>query len=288
MSGQDFSSAGQGGSVTLASGVYRNVNGVDVTDYSGFVNVSAGSTIDLRVAANDNTDGSVNAAAVAANAALGDFSGTLEIEAPRIGETGVEVQPINGSIIGASSIAVVGNQVYIPANGLINGTGADTSTVIDTLIGPNGTIMTDGNNFLGAAGAADTLAADPNYWNMFNQIFGNLDAAGKSVANIEAGVEIVNPTGDLVLGPTLLGDSNEAFTTAAGFDWDLSGFRFGPNSAPGVLTMRAAGNLVFNAALSDGFNSSPGTLWTATLLAQNPLLPIMPRVGPIISRLEQI
>ena len=74
-------------------------------------------------------------------------------------------------------------------------------------------------------------------------------------------VNVSTATGDLTLGTS---------TSTALSDWDLSTYRFGPNSAPGVLTLRAAGNLVFFNALSDGFTSSA---YTAGLLAQNPLLP---------------
>ena len=65
-------------------------------------------------------------------------------------------------------------------------------------------------------------------------------------------------------------------------NWDLSSYRFGPNSAAGVLTLRASGNLVFYNALSDGFASSA---FDAELLAQNPLLlPPTSNRGPIILR----
>jgi len=54
--------------------------------------------------------------------------------------------------------------------------------------------------------------------------------------------------------------------------WDLSTYRFGPQSVPGVLTLRAAGNinLNFGASLSDGFASTANTstaLWQASLMA---------------------
>ena len=67
--------------------------------------------------------------------------------------------------------------------------------------------------------------------------------------------------GDLTLGTS---------TAPTASDWNLATYRFGPNSAPGVLTLRAAGNLRFYNALSDGFTSSA---YTAQLLAMNPLLP---------------
>jgi hypothetical protein len=35
--------------------------------------------------------------------------------------------------------------------------------------------------------------------------------------------------------------------------WDLSGWRYGPDALPGVLTLRAAGDLLLDQSLSDGF-----------------------------------
>ncbi|MDQ8727917.1 filamentous haemagglutinin family protein [Bradyrhizobium sp. LHD-71] len=45
--------------------------------------------------------------------------------------------------------------------------------------------------------------------------------------------------------------------------WDLSSFRFGADKVPGVLTLRAAGNVVFDASLSDGF--AGGAVGTALI-----------------------
>ena len=81
------------------------------------------------------------------------------------------------------------------------------------------------------------------------------NAGLSSVLVVVPGAEIINRTGDLTLSG----------------DWDLSGYRFGPDQAPGILTLRAAGNLVLQGALSDGFTSSA---YDATLLACNPLLPV--------------
>lgn len=85
---------------------------------------------------------------------------------------------------------------------------------------------------------------------------------------------------------TLTGTGN-TIAAASGFndlklqgDWDVSGFRYGANAdwaksgagEPGVLTLRAQGNLVFNGALSDGFEGA-GKINPATALYQSPLLP---------------
>jgi filamentous hemagglutinin len=93
-------------------------------------------------------------------------------------------------------------------------------------------------------------------------------AAGSFTTSGPTGV--TPATGDLVLGTTADNSTN---------DWNLAAVRFGPNSAPGVLTMRAAGNLVFNNALSDGFDNPilSGTgqqLWSSQLMNLNAALPI--------------
>jgi hypothetical protein len=56
-------------------------------------------------------------------------------------------------------------------------------------------------------------------------------------------------------------------------NWDLSTYRFGPSNQPGNLVLRASGNLVFgfDASLSDGFASTNNPLWSAPLIAANPV-----------------
>jgi len=68
---------------------------------------------------------------------------------------------------------------------------------------------------------------------------GSLNTAGIASLDVVPGIEIQS-AGDLEL------DS----------DWDLSQWRF--NGLPGVLTLRAAGNITFNASLSDGFTGTTG------------------------------
>lgn len=88
---------------------------------------------------------------------------------------------------------------------------------------------------------------------------------GAATLHVQPGAEIVNRLGDLTLAAA----------------WDLSALRFGPNAAePGVLALRAAGNLNFDysfnsitrtasvGTLSDGFGGvSTYGLWDAPLLA---------------------
>ena len=121
-----------------------------------------------------------------------------------------------------------------------------------------------------SGGQLDAAVQDAVFSN--GTTFGGADAAMRArlLANnaglsditvIAPGAEIINRTGDLTLGSA---DSDPSS------DWDLSTFRFGPNSAPGVLTLRAAGNVVFYNALSDGFTSSA---YNAVLLEHNSALP---------------
>jgi hypothetical protein len=90
-----------------------------------------------------------------------------------------------------------------------------------------------------------------------NRLLAN-NAGLAAVLRIRPGAEIVNAAGDLTLDTT----------------WDLSTYRFGPDNQPGILTLRAAGNLNFDynnavgvrkfASLSDGF---AGATYNALLLA---------------------
>ncbi|MEI9898592.1 MAG: hypothetical protein WDN28_33240 [Chthoniobacter sp.] len=95
---------------------------------------------------------------------------------------------------------------------------------------------------------------------MLNRLFSGSHVAGSgsqydlysNLAMIEPGAEIVS-TSDLTLSG----------------NWDLENFKFGPKATAGDLTLRAAGNLIFNfkASLSDGFGgTSQFALWDMQLL----------------------
>ena len=217
---QKFNDAGQGGAVSLEAG---SETGGSINP-NGYVNIPTGATINLTVAAN-----------TAANAALGDFTGTLHIRAPQLASgDDLQVDAIDGTILGASSILVEGYKLYQPAGGNI------TSTL-------ESQINVDATAFLGAAG--QTTAG---YTAMFDRLLAN-NASLAPVTSIEDGAEIINPTDNLTLAS----------------NWDLSAFRYGPDSTAGDLVLRAAGNLVFNfkASLSDGFGgASVYGLWDAPLL----------------------
>ena len=221
---KNFNDAGKGGAVTLEAGCDTNGK----INSAAAIDLQAGSTIDLSVAA-------------------GSSGGTLHLRAPRVaGNTDLQIGPVNGSILGASSIVIEGYKTYnlTATGGLINAS-------------VESAIFNDATAFAGAAGSTTT-----GYAAMVARLFAN-NTGLESVSNIEAGAEIINTAGDLILSQ----------------NWSLSSYRFGPNSAPGVLTLRAAGDLVFSyntsthagASLSDGFttssvNPSGSALWTSLLM----------------------
>lgn len=182
----------------------------------GVLDIQVGSTIDLSVAS-----------ATISSPSVGHFTGVLHLRAPQnAAGTDVAISAINGNVQGASVILAEGYKVYTPSGGAVDG------------------IKTTAKNDATAFAANETAIA--------GRLLAN-NSALNSVFSVMAGVEVVNPSGDLTL-------SN---------DWDFSSWRFGSKNAPGVLTMRASGNLVFNGSLSDGFASST---YSAVLSALNTAL----------------
>ena len=213
---QNYSDSGKGGSVDLEAG--SDIQGV--YDRNAVVDIQAGSTIDLSVAVNP---------------APGNLAGTLHLRAPQVFDSngnpvGVQINPINGQINGASSITVEGYAIFNTAS-------------------DNGSIDDQESNVLanGQAFAANTAAIS-------SRLLANNPGLASALV-IEPGAEIINPSGDLTLADS----------------WDLSTYRFGPNNVAGDLTLRAAGNVIFQydsynqvaASLSDGFT---GATYLDTLL----------------------
>ncbi|MEO6739412.1 MAG: filamentous hemagglutinin family protein [Chthoniobacteraceae bacterium] len=219
---QDFNAAGKGGSVFLGAGS-AVLNGGTYTAGTGQVDIQTGSTIDLSVLSIANA--AAPSAATLSAAALGKYSGTLELRAPQIaGPELIGVKPINGKILNASRIVVQGFEVFISPDETI-----DSLTPL---------VQDSGANFAGGYDSTGTLQTGSAAAIMSRLLASNPGLA--SVLHIRPGAEIVNPNGDLSLINS----------------WDLSSVRFGPgNDEPGILTLRAKGNLNFNfhASLNDGF-----------------------------------
>ncbi|MHA3774150.1 filamentous hemagglutinin family protein [Verrucomicrobiota bacterium sgz303538] len=230
-----------GGGVTLLSGSRLTVAAQD------FSNAGKGGAVSLETRGNagavvDIQTGSTIDLSVASNsatsAAFGNFTGTLHLRAPQIaGSTDLQVGTINGTILNASSISVEGFRTYD-----LTATGGAITSAVQNSVFENGTIFGGNSTAITSRLLANNTGLEP-------------------VLSVQTGAEIINRTGDLTLGTT---------NSSVASDWDLSSFRFGPKNAAGVLTLRAAGNLVFFNALSDGFTSSA---YTAELMNQNTLLP---------------
>ncbi len=236
--GKLFRASGGGGEIRLEAGA--SVNGTP--DLTARVDIQTGSTIDLGVdelvAGDYKTPGS--------SAFLGEFSGKLHLRAPRTATNdGVGVNEIKGTITGASSIVVEGYEVrdLTATGGLITGF-RSTFNAAPGAGTVQKAVFDSAANFLSAA----------NHAAMTSSLLG-ADAQGLgSLLVIAPGVEIINRNGNLTLGSA----TSTALGTAANpGDWNLSDFRFGPQSAPGVLTLRASGNVVLLNALSDGFRADP-------------------------------
>lgn len=251
VAGQGFDSAGKGGDIRIEAGAQSN----GVVSSTARLTLEAGSGLDLSVA--EYVPGGF--ATVGSSAFSGQFQGELHLRAPRVGSD-LGVDALEGSIHGASSVLVEGYQLYdrTAAGGLMN-------------IALRNQVNTEAAAWMTAGETAMRTRL----------LAGNPDASQLAqVLVLAPGVEIIHRTGDLTLGlanPT--GSTNaEARATA---DWDLSTFRYGANGAPGVLTLRARDDLVFNNALSDGFtsvasNTASGNsgLWLALPQAINPNLPV--------------
>ena len=224
------------GSVTLSPAARLSVAAQqhDSAGKGGAVVISAGTQRNGTAGGGATLDlqgGAVIDLSVTAVAGAGKTSGTLHLRAPQIAAgTDLQMNPIGATVTGASAITVEGYKVF------------DLTASSGTI---NAAVQTSVMNNGAAFGGAMTAMLD-------RLLPGN--AVLRTLTTIQPGAELLNRTGDLTLASS----------------WDLSTFRFGASSVPGVLTMRAAGNLNFNFAnsLSDGFGGGGSVpLWQQPLLA---------------------
>lgn len=273
---EQFSSAGKGGAVRLEAGAA--INGTANLD--ALLDLKSGATIDLSVAefvpGTYTTPGS--------SAFYGAFEGTLHLRAPRTADNSdLRISSLDTTIVGGSSIIAEGYTIHdlTASGGLITGW-RSSQTALPAVGTVQRAVYDSASAFLSAANEAA----------MTNRLLGG-DAQGlASRLVIAPGAELINTNGNLTLGLSneqilaLSGSSATAVTslgsaTINSADWNLSDFRFGSKNAPGVLTLRASGNLVFNNALSDGFTpivastaNGNSSLWLGQLKDIDPLLPV--------------
>ncbi len=253
------------GSIRLASGAVIDASAGDFNDAGkgGSVTLSGGANVNGTIDSNavvDLQQDSLIDLSVAGTAGIGKSTGTLHLRAPQnTAGDDLQINSIGGTIKNASSIVAEGYAVFQPADGTIDSA--------ESAVQDNGAAFAGGLDSTGAMQAGHTSAITARL------LGSNTGLAG--VFHLQPGAEIINPTGDLSLGNT----------------WDLSMDRFGPNASaaapgggePGILTLRAAGNLVFNytsydarnkvltaGSLNDGFGpastATGGGIWQARLL----------------------
>ncbi len=212
----------------------------------------------------------------------GRFQGTLHLRAPRtVDNRGIQIDPISSTITGASAIIAEGFKLY----NLTDDTVGDITLTVDagsrTLeVGKLNTLLRDQIDADNEAFFGTTVDSFANESTLLSSLLARKsDLAPLFV--LAPGVEIINRSGDLTLGlanNATGGSTNIEAQTAA--DWDFSSFRYGAKSAPGILTLRAAGDLVFNNPqrwLQPGDNHGgyrPPALWLATPQTLNTTLPV--------------
>lgn len=237
---------------------------------SGTINTTPGSNGVITITTGTNVEGSVKAASanfinnttglnlLAGNPDEAALSSVLTLV------PGAEL--INRAIPTPLTVTLAssGNTIVVPSTGSVyyfpNGTGTNKiqSTTAWTIYSSTGVATTVAANtaVVVPTGSTVTFAA--------GTVSYSAGGSGAITLNLLSGAS--STKGNLTLGTS---------TSNASADWDLSTFRFGPKQVPGVLTLRAAGNLVFYNALSDGFTAvNPGDpLYQYGLMDYNPALP---------------
>jgi filamentous hemagglutinin family protein len=220
-----------GGDVTLQAGaqVTAHARGTGEAGGTVLIGTQAG-RIDLQ------------SGAVLAASGQGDArDGTLKLRAPRTGAgagTDVAIEALAADVSGMGAVEVEGFKAY-EATTINQGSGAAQGTVSG---GASGTVATvaQAESFLSGSAA------------IVSRLTAGLTAEQRSKVSLRAGIE-VRSQGDLTLANA----------------WNLT--RFDANGGieraggqPINLTLRAAGDLLLNASLSDGFKAGGATTATAS------------------------
>ena len=221
----------QAGSQLLATSMQTRANG-----RSGSIALETSGRLGGEI---NIASGSLMDLRLSAPTALGQYSGTLHLRAPQnaVGND-LLIRPLAGSVIGAALITAEGYRTTELA-----GAGHISNSV-------RVQAQADASSFMSHEAAISSRL-----------LSGGSGLAANDLL-IVPGIEIINRGGDLQLGSPLAGPTSSA--------WDLSSQRFGSRMSPGVLTLRASGNLTFYESLSDGFSSAA---YNAGLLTNNALLP---------------
>jgi len=248
VSGRIDASGEQGGNVVLAARDQIVVSG-SIDAHARSASGAAGS-VALR-----STNAGVSLApgsSVDVTGGSGAAGGRLDMRVTRAAAlTLADADPTNdavamaGEIVGARRVSLEGYAAYTDADALLdNGTITEASVVADR----SNRLFAEAEDFMASEAA----------------IAAGLGLSGDPRFAVLPGIELQS-SGDIALGPP--GPSNRP----SAVDWDLSAWRFGSGAVPGVLTLRAGGNLTFNGSLSDGFVGVTGNANSAAFrLAATP------------------
>jgi len=246
VSGQNYDNSGKGGSITLEAGNNPST-AVSAASAPSLAFAEGTSVVDLQSGATLNLAIAAAPRAIDAAGNSDQFSGKLHVRAPQTRDASdVQVNPIGATISGASLITVEGFYRQDAAQ--------SDSAGISSIDNMEDAALINAAAFMNNAPAVASRLLSQS-------------GAFSGILQVAPGEEIVNSLGSLMLNN----------------DWDLSAARFGPNNVPGFLALRAAGSIIFNASLSDGFSSQTfdpttgnpilGSAFNAPLLAQNTVLP---------------
>ena len=233
--GQDLDLSGNIYAEAQGAGTGKAGGQVTLGSTGGVLRMESGSLIDVA-GSQQVTDNNGNVTTAAGTGGQVYLSaGRTGIDASHPGGTGVNMQ-LTGTVEGASRVVAEAVKVYQDSN--IN--------AIDTSI--NGQYYKETNQFMANAATVK------------NTLLSSLDLSGSDQDSFQfvPGIEIQSQ-GDMILSST----------------WDLSTWRFGSDSEPGMLTLMAGGNLNINKNLVDHptkyyYSLTPNTRmdsWGITLAA---------------------
>jgi len=235
-SGDNFDSAGKGGSVSLAAGTSRN--GV----------VPVGTVLDLQAGTIDLS--------VASSASPGQFSGTLHLRAPQNATyTDVGINQIGTAVTGASAIQVEAYRLYDRT-----GTGTLNNTLRDQ-------IRTDAQSFFGVAGSDSATAT---------AVMNKLDPSGALNLILTPGAEIINSSGGLTMGSTTFDSNEDWDLVGFRFGAKSAPGVLTMRATENLTFLNALSDGFDRGATPSSPtnpNNPNNTLWLAPLAARNPNLP---------------
>jgi len=251
VAGDAFNDNGKGGAVSIEAGSETNGS----FDGTAVVDIETGSTIDLSVVGNNNPS---------VNAALGEYNGTLHLRAPQNSTaTGLQVNPINGTVLNPSSIVVEGYKIFTPVAGVVD--------TVESAVSANGQAFA-------ANTAAIRTGLTANWGTGVGKVNPTLDTG---LVHVEPGAEVINATpastptsitlnsagsssisvlaGNSILFPSGTPGNDKIKVSSAGTITDINGVvtSFAANStlaiaAGSTVTFTQAGSLTFAAGGTGG------------------------------------